>query len=301
MPPFMPPFVPRREAAARRTEAGSMPPLVDGTQLARLLPSAGAAETVPVELSIMEPEVAAEALEHAVVEPTGFEHAAYESAAAEILTGEPELWTPGAASEGPADDTSSPATVEFAFEAAAASEAEPVDEAVEATEEYATADWAQAEPGWTAPDEDRSAEPAPPAALSELDEAVALEVWEPESLEEVWDPTDIAEPTAAADDAAEWPDSPAEEPAAERAWWLSVPPEPSAQPETAGGLARHDDRDLQHVADRVAGRLEELAQDVRRRGLAALGAGMPEDERLRLDELSKLIAAVAAGFYVRDE
>jgi hypothetical protein len=130
------------------------------------------------------------------------------------------------------------------------------------------------------------------------EEPVTRERWEPEALDEVWDPADLAEPTAAADDAAEWPLSTA---GADDAWWLSVPREAAAVPREAAGEIQHDEADLQHVADRVAARLEELAQDIRRRGLAALSARMPEDERLRLDELSKLIAAVTAGFYGHEE
>jgi hypothetical protein len=133
------------------------------------------------------------------------------------------------------------------------------------------------------------------------EEPVTLERWEPEALDEVWDPTDLAEPTAAADDAAEWPLSTADESSADDAWWVSVPREAAAVPQEYAGETQHDEADLQHVADRVAARLEELAQDIRRRGLAALTAGMPEDERLRFDELSKLIAAVIAGFYGHEE
>jgi hypothetical protein len=141
----------------------------------------------------------------------------------------------------------------------------------------------------------------PEAAGAAPEEPVARDRWEPEALDEVWDPADLAEPTAAADDAAEWPLSPADKHSADDAWWLTVPREAAAVPKEDAGEAPHDEADLQHVADRVAARLEELAQEIRRRGLAALSAGMPEDERLRLDELSRLIAAVIAGFYGHEE
>jgi hypothetical protein len=52
-------------------------------------------------------------------------------------------------------------------------------------------------------------------------------------------------------------------------------------------------------AERVAAHLEALADAVRQRGLGALGAGASTDEAARLDELSRLIAAVVAGFYGR--
>ncbi|CAN5848157.1 hypothetical protein BH23GEM9_BH23GEM9_04650 [soil metagenome] len=55
-----------------------------------------------------------------------------------------------------------------------------------------------------------------------------------------------------------------------------------------------------HVAERVAVRLEELADNVRRRGLSALGP-VSRDEHTNLDELSRLIAAVIAGFFAREE
>jgi hypothetical protein len=69
--------------------------------------------------------------------------------------------------------------------------------------------------------------------------------------------------------------------------------EPSSQPRSEVSIG--DDQWQQDVTERVAARLEELAQEVRARGIAALGAAE------NADELSRLLAGVIAGFLARDE
>jgi hypothetical protein len=55
----------------------------------------------------------------------------------------------------------------------------------------------------------------------------------------------------------------------------------------------YDEAEHREVAERVSGQLEELAKSIRTRGMTALGATPASDD------LSKLIAAVVAGYYTR--
>jgi hypothetical protein len=133
--------------------------------------------------------------------------------------------------------------------------------------------------------------PPAPAAEPEPEPRAAPEPWEPWDPSQLWDeppshPPDQQqsleyrdEAQHAADGSHAGPDVPAE-PVTFEAIPLEIPV---------------GDRWQQDVTERVAARLEELAREVRSRGIAALGAAE------NADELSRLIAGVIAGFLARDD
>jgi hypothetical protein len=149
--------------------------------------------------------------------------------------------------------------------------------------------------------------PAPQSVHDAPPDEPSAGEWEPETLEDVWEASEAAEPTAAADDVADWPAAPDAENDPDVAVEQLALQQPAVRPgEDVWAAHAFDDRvatdaEGRPVAERVADRLEDLARDVRRRGLTALGAGVPADEEAGLDELSRLIAAVVAGFYGREE
>jgi hypothetical protein len=57
----------------------------------------------------------------------------------------------------------------------------------------------------------------------------------------------------------------------------------------------YDPAEHRAMAERVASRLEETARLIRERGIGALGGAHGGDE------LTRLIAAVAAGFFAREQ